>query len=58
MNKHEPVRDTINLLSGAKIRRTSRPGERFELPKTPSVRRTVRIQAWLSMFMVRLWSGF
>jgi hypothetical protein len=55
MNKHEPVRDTINLLSGAKIRRTSRPGERFELPETVSVRRIMRIQAWLlSIFTARL----
>jgi hypothetical protein len=55
MNKHEPVRDAINLLSGAKIRRTSRPGERFDTPETVSVRRIMRIQAWLlSMFMARL----
>jgi hypothetical protein len=55
MNKHEPVRDTINLLSGAEIRRTSRPGERFDTPETVSLRRIMRIQAWrLSIFAAHL----
>ena len=51
MNKFEPLQDTVNLLSGAKIRRAPRPEERFELEETfeltESPRYSTRIQAWL-----------
>ena len=52
MKMFEPWQATINQLSGARIRRTPRPGEQFETPELPR-RRSTRIQDWLLSLLKR-----
>ncbi len=50
MNPYDPVHDTINLLAGARPRRTPRPGECFDLPEPthrPSPAWSARLLAYV-----------
>ena len=33
MNQFQPIQDTFIMLAGGSVRRTTRPGEKFEIPE-------------------------
>lgn len=55
MDKYQPLRDTIGLMAGAKVRRTQRPGEQFDLPEKP---RHSRIRSLITIVLTGIMLSF
>ena len=51
MKLFDPWQDTISIISGAKVRRTPRPGEHFLQPEQP--RRSMRVRKRLILYVNR-----